>query len=74
MDIKKYTYAEVAKQIVCSYFEVLMHNDAININGIQTLLQIKQDKKALLEHIKAFKDIMEKAIEELGDLDEQKQG
>lgn len=63
-------YVQVAKQIVCSYFETLMHNDEINVTGMATLMQIKQDEKALLEHIKAFKDIMEKAIEELGDLNE----
>lgn len=60
-------YTNVAKQIVISYFENLANKDTINFAGLQEIMAIKSDKtnKILLEHIKAIKNIMEKAIEEL---------
>lgn len=60
-------YIQVARQIVISYFDSLMNMDSLNIDGFQELMSIKLDKtnKVLLEHIKAMKNIMEKAIEQI---------
>ena len=63
----KYTNVEVAKQIVLSYLENLANKDMITYDGLIEVMAIKSDKtnKVLLEHIKAIKNIMENAINEL---------
>ena len=63
----KYSNIDVAKQIVLSYLENLANKDMITFEGLQEVLAIKSDKtnRILLEHIKAIKNIMEKAIEDL---------
>lgn len=58
---------EIAKEIVCGYFESLSAKCKLNFDGIQELADIKFDttNKILLEHIKAIKNIFEKAIDEI---------
>lgn len=58
---------EIAKEIVCGYFENLLSNDKLSFGGMQELADIKFDttNKILLEHIKAIKNIFEKAIDEI---------
>ena len=61
------TNKEIAKEIVVSYFEALASKDLLNADGFQVVMRIKFDDtyKILLEHIKAIKNIMEKAIKEI---------
>lgn len=61
------TNKEVAKEIIVSYFEALSSKDLINAYGFNVLMAIKFDdtNKILLEHIKAIKNVMEKAIKEI---------
>lgn len=63
----RYTNVEVARQIIMSYLENLANKDMISCEGLREVMAIKCDEtnKILLEHIKAIKNIMEKAIEEL---------
>lgn len=58
---------EIAKEIICGYFENLSVNDKLSFGGMQELADIKFDttNKILLEHIKAIKSIFEKAIDEI---------
>lgn len=58
---------EIAKEIVCGYFESLSAKGELNFDVIQELAYIKFDttNKILLEHIKAIKNIFEKAINEI---------
>lgn len=58
---------EIAKEIIVSYFETLASKDLLNPVGFQEFISIKFDDtdKILLEHIKAIKNIMEKAINEI---------
>ncbi len=58
---------EIAKEIICGYFESLLSNNKLSFGGIQELADIKFDttNKILLEHIKAIKNIFEKAIDEI---------
>jgi len=61
------TNKEIAKEIIVSYFETLASKDLLNADGFQEVMAIKFDDtdKILLEHIKAIKNIMEKAIKEI---------
>lgn len=61
------TNKEIAKEIIVSYFETLASKDLLNAGGFQEVMAIKFDDtdKILLEHIKAIKNIMEKAIKEI---------
>lgn len=61
------TNKEIAKEIIVSYFETLGSKDLLNADGFQEIMAIKFDDtdKILLEHIKAIKNIMEKAIKEI---------
>ena len=66
------TNKEIAKEIILSYFETLASKDLLNADGFQEIMAIKFDDtdKILLEHIKAIKNIMEKAIKEIEGGDE----
>ena len=61
------TEVEVAREIVCSYFENLANRDAINAEGLQELFNINFDKsnQVLLEHLKAMRNIFDRAIKEI---------
>lgn len=63
---------EISKEIICGYFESLLSNDKLSFGGMQELADIKFDtnNKILLEHIKAIKNIFEKAIDEIEKSDE----
>lgn len=60
-------YTIAAKQIVLSYFEALAQKECLNAEGFQELFALKldEDNKILLEHCKAMKIIMERAIKEI---------
>lgn len=66
------TNKEIAKKIIVSYFETMASKDLLNADGFQEMIAIKFDDtdKILLEHIKAIKNIMEKAIKEIEGGDE----
>lgn len=61
------TNKEIAKEIIVSYFETLGSKDLLNVDGFREVMAIKFDDtdKILLEHIKAIKNIMEKATKEI---------
>jgi len=70
------TNTEIAKEIICGYLESLASKDMISFEGLKEAMSIKFDKtnKVLLEHIKALKNIFEKAIIEIeGDNNDKKQ-
>ena len=64
---KKKTNVEIARDIVCGYLESLASKDMISFEGLKEAMAIKFDKTnmVLLEHIKALKNIFEKAIIEI---------
>ena len=61
----KRTYTDVAKEIVHAYFDNLANKDKLSIDGFMEILAIQDDENVLLEHIKAMRDIFNKAIEEM---------
>lgn len=61
----KYTNAEIAKEIITSYFENMATKNKLKPAGYIEYMEICHDDKILLEHLKAIKNIMEKAIEEI---------
>jgi len=56
---------EFAKEVILSYFQGLASKDRINANGIAEIYAINNDDKVLLEHIKALRNIFNKAIKEI---------
>lgn len=58
---------DVAKEIILAYFYQLSSLDRLNGDGVAEVFAIKRDDKVLLEHIKAVKNIFEKAIKEMED-------
>ena len=64
MDDKK-RCVELAKELIESYFERLATFERINIEGLREVMLIRQDDKVLLEHIKAWINILSDAKEEL---------
>lgn len=56
---------ELAKELIESYFERLATFEHINIEGLREVMLIRQDDKVLLEHIKAWINILTDAKEEL---------
>jgi len=61
----KRTNKEIAKDVILGYFYKMSVDDLINGAGVNEVFLIKSDDKVLLEHIKALKNIFEKAIEEI---------
>ena len=59
------TPKELAKQIIISYFNDLATQDRLTAEGFQLLFEINNNDEILLENIKAFKNIFEKAIREM---------
>jgi len=55
----------LAKDLIVSYFDRLASMDRINVQGLAEAYLIKNDDKALLEHIKAWINILNDAKEEL---------
>lgn len=64
MDDKK-RCVELARELIESYFERLATFERINIEGLREAMLIRQDDKVLLEHIKAWINILTDAKEEL---------
>lgn len=64
MDDKK-RCVELAKELIESYFERLATFERINIEGLREVMFIRTDDKVLLEHIKAWINILNDAKEEL---------
>lgn len=56
---------ELARELINSYFEQLANSDRINFEGLGELMLINSDDKVLLEHIKAWINILNNAKEEL---------
>lgn len=56
---------EFAKKVILIYFNHLAENDKLGIDGFREVFAIQDDDKVLLEHIKAWKTIFDKAIVEL---------
>lgn len=56
---------ELARELINSYFERLANSDRINFEGLGELMLINSDDKVLLEHIKAWINILNNAKEEL---------
>ena len=56
---------ELAKELIESYFERLATFERINIEGLREVMLIRQDDKVLLEHIKAWINILNDAKGEL---------
>ncbi|MBR3209175.1 MAG: hypothetical protein IKN65_00230 [Clostridia bacterium] len=61
------TNIDIARQVICSYFESLASRELLGGEGFQELCAIKFDKsnKVLLEHIKALNNIFGNAIKEI---------
>lgn len=58
----KYNYIESAKSIILS----ILQNGRTTIDAIDSIFEIQNgNKEELKEHIKAIKNIMSKALEEL---------
>lgn len=56
---------EYVKRIILIYFNHLAENDKLNADGFREVFAIHDDDKVLLEHIKAWKKIFDKAIKEM---------
>ena len=56
---------ELARELINSYFESLANSDRINFEGLGEVMLINSDDKVLLEHIKAWINILNNAKEEL---------
>ncbi len=59
------TAKEFAKKVILIYFNHLAENDKLNVDGFREVFAIQDDDKVLLEHIKSWKNIFEKAIKEM---------
>lgn len=64
MDDKK-RCVELAKDLITSYFDSLSNRDMLNPTGLVEIMLINSDDKVLLEHIKAWINILNNAKEEL---------
>lgn len=64
MDDKK-RCVELAKDLITSYFDSLSNRDMLNPTGFVEVMLINSDDKVLLEHIKAWINILNNAKEEL---------
>lgn len=64
MDNKK-RCVELAKELITSYFDSLATRDMLNPTGFVHAMAVKTDKDVLLEHIKAWINILNDAKEEL---------
>lgn len=64
MDDKK-RCVELAKDLITSYFDSLSNRDMLNPTGFAEVMLINSDDKVLLEHIKAWINILNNAKEEL---------
>lgn len=60
---------KLARELIESYFERLANFERINIEGLREVMFIKQDDKVLLEHIKAWINILTEAKEVLEEND-----
>ena len=59
------TDKQLAKQLISNYFEAQANRDSLNFEGFQEAFLIKTDDKVLLEHIKAWINILTRAKEEI---------
>lgn len=66
MDDKK-RCVELAKDLITSYFDSLANSDRINFEGLSEAMLINSDDKVLLEHIKAWINILSCARDTLED-------
>ena len=66
MDDKKRS-VELARELINSYFERLANSDRINAKGLGELMLINSDDMVLLEHIKAWINILSCARDTLED-------
>lgn len=55
----------LARDLIAGYFDRLASMDKINVQGLAEAYSIKNDDKVLLEHIKAWINILNDAKEEL---------
>ena len=58
---------ELARELIKSYFERLANSDRINFEGLSEVMFINSDDKVLLEHIKAWINILSCARDALED-------
>lgn len=58
---------ELARELIESYFERLATFERINTEGLMEVMFIRQDDKVLLEHIKAWINILSSARDTLED-------
>ena len=59
------TDKQLAKDLICAYFQDMANKDKIGVRGIAELFAINSDDKVLLEHIKAWINILTRAKEEI---------
>ena len=59
------TNKQLAKDLIVAYFQDLANKDRINAEGLAELFNINSDDRYLLEHIKAWISILNKAKEEI---------
>lgn len=64
MDNKK-RCVELAKDLITSYFDSLSNREALNATGFIEAMAVRTDDEVLLEHIKAWINILNDAKEEL---------
>ena len=58
---------ELARELINSYFEQLANCDRINVEGLSEAMLINNDDRVLLEHIKAWINILSCARDTLED-------
>ena len=59
------TNKQLAKDLILAYFQDLASKDKINVDGLAEIFAINNDDKVLLEHIKAWINILTRAKEEM---------
>ncbi len=59
------TDKQLAKDLIIAYFQDLASKDKINAEGLVEMLNINTDDRYLLEHIKAWINILTRAKEEI---------
>lgn len=59
------TDKQLAKDLIVAYFQDLANKDRINAEGLTELFNINTDDRYLLEHIKAWINILTRAKEEI---------
>lgn len=64
MDNKK-RCVELAKDLITSYFDSLSNREVLNATGFIEAMAVRTDDEVLLEHIKAWINILTDAKEEL---------